>query len=300
MLGGYLHPLYAQSFSELGTPLYLPASRGWLISRQIPGTVHFDAMGPYPLFFCENWAALTQDLEALKDELVSVTLVIDPFARLPLDRFAAYFDRFKPYKDHYLLDLSLPLEESISSKRRKEARKALREVTVEVKTAPEIDLEEWTQLYAYLVRRHQITGIRAFSRQSFASQLEIPNTHYFRVIKQGQVVGGNLFYLQDDVAYSHLSAYTDEGYASHAGYAVKWAAIEYFKPRLRWIEFGGGSAAAGAGGGGLDSFKIGWSSQTLPSFFCAKILNPERYADLVRSQKAVDSAWFPAYRSGDF
>jgi len=35
---GYLHPLYAQSFTNIGEPLFLPRCKGWLIKRQIPGT----------------------------------------------------------------------------------------------------------------------------------------------------------------------------------------------------------------------------------------------------------------------
>ena len=297
---GYYHPRYAEAFAELGTPVYLPRAKGWLIKRPIPGTAFYDAMGPYPLFFCENWAALTEDLEALKDELVSVTLVIDPLANFSKESCAAYFEICKPYKDHYLLDLSVPLEQSISKNRRKLARRALRSLEVQLQLAPAIDLEEWVGLYACLVERHQIGGIRAFSRQSFASQIGIPNTHYFRVLQQGRCVGGNLYYVQGEVAYAHLSAFTEEGYAAGAPYAVKWAAIQHFSQSLRWMSFGGSTGRKENELSGLDKFKQGWSNQTGRSFFCAKILSPSTYTALAESCEAQNPGWFPAYRRGDF
>ena len=63
-----------------------------------------------------------------------------------------------------------------------------------------------------LIQRHQISGIRAFSRDSFAKQLQIPGIVSFRAIRHQQTVGMILWYVQNEVAYYHLGAYTDEGY----------------------------------------------------------------------------------------
>ena len=54
---GYLHPMYAQSLIEYGTPLELPFSKGWILKRSIPGTNQFDGMGCYPIFACQDWSA---------------------------------------------------------------------------------------------------------------------------------------------------------------------------------------------------------------------------------------------------
>lgn len=297
---GYLHPLYAESFAETGTPVYLPSSGGWLVRRAIPGTPYCDAMGPYPMFFCENWAALIQELEALKHELVSLVLVISPLADFPTADYQAYFEICKPYKDHFILDLSSPLMGSISDNKRKLARRALRQLEVHLETAPSKYLDEWVHLYACLIRRHNIQGLRAFSRQSFARQLAIPNTHYFRVLHQGRCVGGNLYYIQGDTAYAHLSAFTQEGYAAGAPYAVKWAAIRYFSGFLRWVNFGGGTGGGAEAPNGLELFKQGWSNITRQAYLCGKILNPGVYAELREKAGSQDTAWFPAYRAGEF
>ena len=299
MMEGYLHPLYAESFAGFGTPLYLPNSKGWLVKRAIPGTPYFDAMGPYPLFFCEDWDALPEDLEALKDEIVSISLVIGPFSKFPTDRYQAFFDIFRAYKDHYILDLSMPLEETISKSRRKDARRALRYVDVDVRISPEIELDEWTLLYDNLVKHHQIKGIRAFSRDCFREQLKIPGMHLFRGYCHGDLIGGNLYILQDDAAYYHLSAFTDEGYQFDAAYAVKWYAIGNLAKKVRWMNLGGGTSSGGIFSG-LDQFKQGWSNLTRKSYLCGKILSRKTYNEISLSKPLPESEWFPAYRIGEY
>jgi len=297
---GYLHPLYAESFSEIGTPLYLPKSKGWLIKRQIPGTNYFDAMGPYPLFFCENWDVLIEDFIGLKNELVSISLVLSPFSDFPINEYQDFFEIFKVYKDHYILDLSLPLNKTISKNKQRNAKRALRNLDVELKVSPNIDLDEWVILYNCLIELHDIDGLRAFSRKSFENQIAIPNTHYFRILHNRKVVGGNLFYIQGDVAYAHLSAFTEEGYELGAAYAVKWVALNHLKKMIRWVNFGGGVDESSEKIGGLDLFKKGWSSSSEKSYFCGKILNKELYEQLSIQKSDNNNQWFPSYRYNDF
>lgn len=297
---GYLDPLYARSFSEIGEPIFLPVSRGWLIKRQIPGTNYFDAMGPYPLFFCENWNALSEDLNNLKSDLVSISLVIGPLMQFPIEIYKDCFDSFYAYKDHYLLDLSLPLGTVVSSNRRKDARRALQKLTVDIKIAPDIDHQEWFLLYQNLAKRHAIKGIRAFSELCFIDQLAIPGMHFFRASYAGKVIGGSLYLVQGDTVYFHLSAFLDEGYDLDASYAVKWLALQYFAGKVRWMNLGGSTTNSGGLESGLDRFKKGWSSTTAKSYYCGKVLNPEIYQALAFSHGNVKNGWFPAYRSGDY
>lgn len=293
-MGGYLHPLYAQSFSEIGEPIFLPKSKGWLIKRHIPGTDYFDAMGPYPLFFCEDYESVLSDFENLKDQLVSISLVIGPFAKFSQQLYKVYFNIFYPYKDHYIFDTQQPLLESISKYSHRDARKALKKVSVAWEIAPNINLDEWVQLYDHLIERHNITGIRAFSRDCFSKQIRIPNTHFFKASHKGKVVAGDLFYIQGDVAYGHLLALSPKGYELGASHAIKWVAIQQLSKTVRWINFGGGTEKQS----GLDSFKKGWSNTTGKSFFCGKILRHEIYQQLALNTDA--NGWFPVYRAGDF
>lgn len=297
---GYSHPLYAQSFQEIGQPIFLPSARGWLIKRKILGTEYYDAMAPYPLFSCEDWNALPHDLDQLRHDLVSVTLVLPPLIQLPLLTFQNYFDVFYSYKDHYILDFSIPLENSISKGRRKDARRALKQVFVEVEPSPLCYLEEWFSLYQNLISKHNITGIRTFSRASFERQLSIPGMTYFRAMNGDQVVGGNLYLLHDDIVYFHLSAFAIEGYKLDAAYAIQWFALQYFLSKAKWMNLGGGTTAGAGQIDGLDKFKMGWSSSSAKSLFCGKILDQTRYMEITSKKNQIAGGWFPAYRYGDY
>jgi len=300
MIEGYLHPLYAQSFSNIGSPIYLPKSKGWLIKRRIPGTDHFDAMGPYPLFFCENWENLTDDFSTLKNDLVSISVVVEPLSAPALPQLKLAFDFVDDYKTHYLLDLSKPLLSAISKNTRKNARRALRNLSVESDIAPNIDIDEWVQLYKCLIEHHHINDLRKFSRQAFEKQIAIPKTHFFKVLYQDSIVNGLLFYLQNGVAYSHLSASTPKGYKLSASYAAKWTAINSLSEKVKFINFGGGQSSNKTELSGLDLFKEGWSNQTGQSYFCGSVLNVDKYAKITAMKGKLNSTWFPAYREGEF
>lgn len=89
---GYLHPLYAQSMAQYGTPRLLPESGGRILERLIPGSEYRDAMGFYPLFFCEKWSRLEADLASLEQDLVIVAIVADPFGDFAAETLATVFD----------------------------------------------------------------------------------------------------------------------------------------------------------------------------------------------------------------
>lgn len=297
---GYAHPLYAEAFVEWGQPIYLNHSRGWLIKRSISGTVLFDAMGPYPLFFCEDWNALLDDFQEISSELVGVSLVISPFDSFPMEFFQQYFDIIKPYKDHYILDTGVPIEQAVSKICLRDARRSLKDVFIDYVVAPDIDVDEWMPLYDSLIRRHSIEGIRAFSRASFSKQIAVPNTHFFRAWHAGELIGGNLYYLQQDVAYGHLLALNDEGYRLGASHAITLVAIQTLAKQVKWIDYGGAAGSGNEKPSGLQKFKKGWTNLGRPTYFCAKIFNQEKYEELIAKRPNADPDWFPAYRSGDF
>src|SRR6185436_10515896 len=106
---GYRHPGYATSLSEFGTPLYLPRSGGWLLVREIPNSTRRDAMGCYPLFFCDDYEALAADLQDLAPDIVSVVLVADPVSPPAAKVLGSVFDFARAYKPHYFLEAGAPL-----------------------------------------------------------------------------------------------------------------------------------------------------------------------------------------------
>jgi hypothetical protein len=297
---GYLHPAHAESLAEFGAPRELRYSGGWLLERAIPGSNARDAMGCYPLFACRDWTVLRTDLDELKGELVSVALVADPFGNHDRALLDECFDVVIPFKQHFVADLSEPPEAIASKHHRKYALKALEEMSVRVCSEPLELLEDWLSLYGTLTARHGITGIRAFSRLAFAKQLTAPGIVALRAERQGATVAANLFFVHGQTAYDHLTATSPEGYECRASYALKWCAMQYFRGKVRWIDWGGGAGATVDNADGLTIFKSGWSQTTRPAYFCGTILDETKYHEITRAKNLQHSCWFPAYRDGEF
>jgi len=296
---GYLHPDYAASLAEFGTPLQLPRCRGWLLERQIPGFAARDAMGCYPVFVCGDWSRLSSDLDSLDRELVTVSLVADVFAPYDQATLSEIFDRVVAFKRHFIVDLELPIEKTTSANHRWRARKALREVSVEICDDPRAHVDEWFELFTHLVARHGVRGLRAFSHRCFERQARIPGFLMVRARYRGRTVGVQTLYTNDDVAYGHIMAMNEEGYELSASYAMTWIALEHLVGKVRYIDIGGTSGVVDRENDGLFAYKRGWTSTTRPAYFCGRILDPEQYSE-ISPQSARAGGYFPAYRSGEF
>lgn len=301
---GYAHPAYMQSLAEFGRPTPLPASESWALVRPIPRTQRHDAIGGYPFFFCKNWNGLAADLDALAASAVSFSITTDPFAVLDPDTLSSIFDLVMPFKHHFIAELSQPPESFVSRSHQETVRRALRKVDVSIASNPAALLQDWIGLFAFLATRHGISGLRAFSDHAFALQLAIPGMVAFeaREAATGEIVGLDLWYVQDDIAYGHLVAFNERGYALRASYATKWHVLKHFFGKVRYVHL---SAAAGisseiATDDGLTTFKRGWATETRRNYYCGKILDRQRYDELVRTFDAKDCVFFPAYRKGQF
>jgi hypothetical protein len=295
-----MHRAHAESLAEFGTPREVPHSGGWLLERPIPGSESRDAMGCYPLFACRDWSALPTDLDDLKGELVSVSLVADPFGKYDRTLLDQCFDVVTPFKEHFIADLSETPEAIVSKHHHKYALKALGEVDVQLCPEPPELLDTWVSLYSTLAERHGITGIRAFSRTVFEKQLAIPGMVALQAERRGTIVAANLYFVQGEAAYDHLAASSPEGYECRASYALKWCAMQYFRDKVRWIDWGGGAGATVDPSDGLTWFKSGWARTTRPAYFCGRILNETAYRQIAREKNLEHSRWFPAYRDGEF
>lgn len=299
--GGYLHARYAESLSEFGAPLQLVGSEGWLLRREIERSQSSDAANPYPLFLCVDWSRLTSDLQSLGDDIVSVTLVSDPFAPSTFRSMAGEFDHFALFKQHYVIDLTGDPHARVATHHRRYARAAMRELDVEIVPEPVGLVDEWCRLYAGLVERHHISGMRAFSRNAFEKQLRVPGVVMFRASLGAKTVAMLLCYVTDDRAYYHLGASSDEGYELRASFALFWRAIDCFGERgLKWLSLGAGAGITDEQEDGLTRFKSGWSKTTLPVFVCGRIQNRAEYERLSRATDAGGSAYFPRYRANEF
>lgn len=300
---GYLSESYARAFGDHAVARYLPRSGGWMLERRVetgrPHAELLDAMGAYPLFCCSNWSALGGDLAELGARWVSVVLVTDPFAGTRESELEKTFDLVVPFKSHFVADLSLPISDFVSVRRLRQARKALASLEVEVHRGLPVEptLSECWNLYADLLRRRGVTGIRAFSRTTFECMARVPGAVFLVARAAGRAVGMHFEYAVDGIVYGHLAAYDAEGYRRGAAAALHLAEIEHFLPLARWIDWGGTPGLASDLDHGLATFKRGFSSHERPTYLCGKILDEPTYRTLCADREPT--SYFPAYREGE-
>lgn len=297
---GYAARSYAESLSEFGTPRLLPLSKGWILERQISGFPKHDAMGCYPLFGCEDWSQLKNDLDHLIEDLVCLSLITDPFGKYDEADLKNSFTYVVPFKDHFVADLELPIEQIVSKHHRYYAKRALQTIGVEKVSNPFDYLDEWSKLYNNLIDRHALKGIKAFSKRAFAAQLQVPGLVMFRAAVDGQTVGIHLWYNQGQIAHSHLAALNTSGYQLMASYALYWWAIREFEGNVRWLNFGAGAGAHDNSNGGLTRFKRGWATETRTAYLCGRIFDLAAYELITEAKSKKGSRYFPAYREGEF
>lgn len=294
---GYADPDYAASLRALGDPAPLPDSGGTLLRRTIGDSGYSDAVGPYPVFACRDWPQLAADLADLDRQLVSVGIVTDPFGRFRFEDLQRAFPaRVAPYKEHFVVDLQRASRAIPDPHHRRNVRWAARRVEVARCTRPGDHLDEWVQLYGALKERHAIVGVAAFSRAEFALQLGLPGLVAFQALASGRVVGMALWLCRDDVAYYHLGAYNEAGYAAKASFALFAAAIAAFAGERRWLALGAGAGLRGDAADGLTRFKAGWATDRRTVYFCGRIGQPSVYAALTERYGGHASEFFPAYR----
>lgn len=298
---GYVHPDYARSFADYGSPRELARCGAWVLERPIPGSPYRDAMGCYPLFDCRDWSGLKADLDELAAEAVSICLVTDPFGRYTVEELQACFpDKVVAFKEHYILDLTCDLRKVIRKKTRQSIKAALRHFGVELCVNPLDHLDEWVRIHGYLIKRHDLKGIHRFSRTSFATQMTVPGFLLFRAVHAGHGEAMLSWYIQGDVAYAHLMGISPLGYELGATYAMFWTSIQHLMGKVRWLDFAGVAGTQHDSDGGIALFKRKWASTTRTAYLCGRILNRTRYNEIVQAKCIPETNYFPAYRLGEF
>ena len=120
-----------------------------------------------------------------------------------------------------------------------------------------------------------------------------------RAMYKGKAIAAMLFFLQGDVVYAHVLGCTAAGYELGALYAVLWVAIDRFGSTARWCDIMGIPGLNEDGAEGIRQFKRGWTKETRTAFLCGRILNPTRYAEIVKASSIMATTYFPAYRDSE-
>lgn len=242
---GYQHLQYCKSLSQVGRPRALSRCAGWILEREIPRAPFRDAMGCYPLFACRHWSRLKDDLAAIAEELVCVSIVTDPFGDYDEALLQECFpDKLIHFKQHLCIDLHFPMAEYVCRHHQRNVVKALACLEVERCWDPPQLLDDWTRLYSHLIQHRGIHGIAAFSRAAFATQLAVPGLVAFQARYRDVPVGMLLWYIQNNVAYYHLGAHNETGYRLGSSFALFWRSLEHFNAcGPRWIDLGAGASS---------------------------------------------------------
>jgi hypothetical protein len=266
-----------------------------LLERAVPDSPCVDAIGVRPRFDCADWSRIGQDLGMLAERLVTVTLVTDPFASVSEEELVQTFDVVRPFKRHYVVDLTGGV--SLDRRHRRNLAWAARSVAVHVCENPVSYLDEWCALHAGLLVRHGGDDTPGLSRDAFAQQLQVPGLTMLRAAEGTETVGLHLWYDDGVVARGHLGATSARGYALRASYALYAAARDHFRGCLRWLDLGGVAGTSDADEtDGLRQFKAGWATGTRQTYLCGRVLQPGTYAHLVHGLPDTRTPYFPRYR----
>lgn len=119
---------YADSPAEVDTSRKLPLCGGWILERTISGLPYRDAMEGYPLFACQDWSQFPLDLKLLENELISLSLVTDPFGQYDSNFLQQCFDVVSFFKKRLTTNLAKSLDIIVSAHNRYYPRKALRNI----------------------------------------------------------------------------------------------------------------------------------------------------------------------------
>lgn len=297
---GYLSSAYAESLKEFGKPLYLEKSKSWVLEREVQGSSYSDAMGFYPLFMCDDWGNLNSDFEKLHN-LASITVVTDPFGNYDMDTMKCCFKNLVvPFKTHFVIDLNRYDVNDISQHHKRNIKGSKQYINVEHCPEPVNFLYEWTGLYNCLIEKHNIAGIRAFSKKAFEYQLNTPGIEMFRAIHNGSTVGIIIWYIINETGYYHLAAYNDSGYEYKASYALFDFSIKYLSEKVKWLNLGAGAGLNNDSNDGLTRFKKGWANDTRTSYLCGRVLDQDMYKYLSELKGFSGNGYFPIYRKGEF
>ncbi|QDU68460.1 GNAT family N-acetyltransferase [Engelhardtia mirabilis] len=299
----YADPDYARAMGEFGEPIALPASGGWLLAREVPGGKGArDLTAAYPLFDCRDWSGLEADLARLRAERAgaSVVLVAEPLGAPDGELLARLFpDCARPFKRHFLVDLSRDPELQRSAHHEKSLRRAERFADFE-RIAPAEGLDEWCALYGELAARFGLTGPSAFSHVAFARHFALDGLSVYRASENGRTTGMSLWLRRGERCWYHLAATDDAGRRHEASYGLVALALGDHATRGCTVaDLGGGAGLDDDESSGLAAFKAGWGEERCEAWLCGAVLDPDLYERLCAERWITPEGtdFFPDYRA---
>lgn len=294
--GAYNSSSFLQSFSSHGEVVLLPNSGLSLIKRPLNEN-YYDLAGVYPFSMCNDWQAVYQDIESIKDEsLVSVVFVSDPFKENQLSQQVNSWSQCYRYKKHYTVNLIKDLQ--YKKELRRLSRRAMEKHTVRLVTPSQEWILKFWNIHQHLVDKHNISGMGKISLAMLEQQLKTPGTLLAIAEYEGEMVSAIIMFQKTNISYWYLMATHPRAYQLKSNYALFYETINQLRQSgIEWINLGGNAGLANKIDDGLARFKNQWANDECYSLLCGKVLNEKIYTNLSHSnnnKKGKD--YFPAYR----
>lgn len=290
---------YCACLEGFGSPLMLDKASGCLLRRRIPGTSLDDLVFPYPMFRVTDEISLLGSLRSGRaGGAITATIVTDPlYGFLPsMDEW----DVALKWKTHLIVDNSMPSANLFSDKVCYYSRRARGRYGFEVRLAPDDRLallDDWMRLWAVLVERHGLKGLKALSPGYFERLFSLEGVMP-AVLSDGDGIHGIHIWIVDGTdAYSHLHASDPRAYDCSANYLL-------YSEELKLLSGLGcrrcllGSASGSGGEDGLFAFKRQFANSSADNHLLGLVMDRSAYAGLTGSP-VHDGGYFPAYRRGE-
>lgn len=275
---------------------WLPPLNMHIQQRCIANTDLHDARGPYPrapigsLTSSDSLVAALEELGLVSLVLVSDALEFMEAGSRPLQSFEYTF----PYKQHAIIDLDAPTR--ITKHHRREIRRASHLCSIRPIELKDY-LNDWCELYAVLIARHQLTGLHRFSRSYFEELGKMVGVTTVGAFLRERLVGAHIWVRSQERVHSHLACFSPEGYRVGASYALHADASERFSD-AKLIDLGAVPDQAPRSTSGLERFKRGFANASSISWLCGAVGDPDKYEMLCRRSRTMgrEADFFPPYR----
>ena len=297
-LTGYQSKGYIKSYYQDSDMVYLANADGWLGKRLINHNGECDLSGGYPMAFFNNLPCIEQDFRPLvKQGFISMTFVTNQINNLTVNKLSQKVDLFKPFKKHYLATLEKPWENVVRRTMKKNALRAFKLFDVSpVDSLYNSDYAEtlWRLHQKSLAGKH-ISIDYPINFNVLKEQLNMPGIKLFKGEYNNKIHGIACYIEVADKVYGHVIGSTQFGLNNHLNYGLYAVALKYYHKQKAFIDFGGNAGLVNDSSCGLSKFKSGWSSHVANTYICGKILNSNKYQQLI-GERFKNSKYFPAYR----
>jgi len=297
-LRGYLSPAYRDSFRPFGEVLTLPGSGLHVLKRPLPDG-HHDLVGLYPFSRCPSWAGLAGDLDSLRGSgAVALSLVSDPFRKDEAVAAMSGWAVCRPFKAHWVVDLTGDWRAGRSRKTRYYAAKGCAAQEVFVSDDPAGFAKEFWTLYAETADRLDMGPLQRFTPGIVAAHLALPDV-LLVIARTAEGPTGAMIAIENaQNAYIHLIGTTARAARLHTGAAMYHVALERLEARgCRMVSLGGGAGLANDPEDGLYRFKKRWATEARTTYLGGAVLDPDAYAALSAASGCAAGDFFPAYRA---